>query len=411
MNDSLSARVFQGDARNLSPLQDGEMELIVTSPPYWQIKDYGAQHQIGYSQSLHDYLFDLERVWRECFRVLRAGRRLCVNIGDQFARSEVYGRYQVIPLHSEVISMCQASGFDYLGSIIWQKKTTMNTSGGATIMGSFPHPPNGIVELDYEHILLFKKPGESAKIDAATKAKSALSKQEWKQYFAGHWNFGGARQLGHEATFPDELPRRLIKMFSFAGETVLDPFLGSGTTAKVALETGRNAVGFELNPDYLPLIREKLCPAQLGFDAHAVEFLEAAALQIADGSSRYQPHVEDACPLRDDKQLKAKREAEPLWKVREIAGARAVRLEDGREIALLGVEVPLEKRGEAREYLEKSVRGKAVHLRFEGGEDEAYLLLKNKIFINRKMIEAGLAIAATGDYKWRAKFLKAQNGA
>ncbi len=312
MTDTLGGKVFLGDSRSQEPISDGEIDLIVTSPPYWQIKDYGARHQIGYGQSLHEYLFDLERVWRECFRVLKAGRRLCINIGDQFARAEVYGRYKVIPLHSEVISMCESLGFDYLGSIIWQKKTTMNTSGGATIMGSFPHPPNGIVELDYEHILLFKKPGESLKIEAETKAKSALSKEEWKQFFQGHWHFGGARQLGHEATFPEELPRRLIKMFSFVGETVFDPFLGSGTTAKVALENGRNAVGFELNADYLALIREKLCPAQLGFESRNVEFLAAATPQILASSGRYRPHVEDARPLCDDKALKAKREAQPL---------------------------------------------------------------------------------------------------
>src|SRR6185312_14715765 len=108
----------------------------ITSPPYWQIKDYGAAGQIGFGQSLHDYLLDLSRVWVECFRVLRPGRRLCVNIGDQFARTAVYGRYKIIPLHAEVIAQCECAGFDYLGAIIWQKKTTMNPSGGAVIMGS-----------------------------------------------------------------------------------------------------------------------------------------------------------------------------------------------------------------------------------------------------------------------------------
>lgn len=414
MSEHLEARVFRGDARDLSPLRDGEVDLVVTSPPYWQIKDYGAQNQIGYGQSLHEYLFDLARVWRECFRVLQGGRRLCINIGDQFARTEVYGRYKVIPLHCEVVSMCQSLGFDYLGSIIWQKKTTMNTSGGAVIMGSFPHPPNGIVELDYEHILLFKKPGEPVKIAPEVKAASALTKDEWKSFFAGHWNFGGARQLGHEATFPDELPRRLIKMFSFWGETVLDPFLGSGTTTKVALELGRNAVGWELNADYLPLIREKICPAQLGFDAPKVEFLEAKAVDGGEDVKAYQPHVENARPLRDDKEEKSKREAEPLWKVVEVVDERTVRLESGRQVTLKGLEIGHEQADNARAYLQEFVRGKQVYLRFDDsthGQDEAYVVLKNKIFINRKMIEAGLARAAKGDYKWRAKFKQAQERA
>lgn len=407
------ARVFHGDARDLSAIGDEETDLAVTSPPYWQIKDYATTNQIGYGQSLHEYLFDLARVWGECFRVLRSGRRLCINIGDQFARIEVYGRYQVIPLHCEVVSMCQSIGFDYLGSIIWQKKTTMNTSGGAVIMGSFPHPPNGIVELDYEHILLFKKPGEASKIAPEIKAAAALSKEEWKTYFAGHWNFGGARQLGHEAVFPEELPRRLIQMFSFAGETVLDPFLGSGTTAKVALELGRNAIGYELNADYLPLIREKLCPGQLGFDAPRVGFLSSPTTSETlpkAPPSQYHPHVTDARPIRDETTLRAKREAEPLYKVVEVIDERTLRLESGGQIQLLGIEVETDRAEAAKKYLREFVCGKQVYIRPDEGtkqSEAAYILLKNKIFINRKMIESGLARAGKGNYKWREKFEKA----
>lgn len=411
MNDSLGARIIHGDARDQSSLQDGEIDLVVTSPPYWQIKDYEAPGQIGYGQSLHEYLFDLARVWTECFRVLKSGRRLCVNIGDQFARSEVYGRYKVIPLHCEVVSMCQAIGFDYLGDIIWQKKTTMNTSGGAVIMGSFPHPPNGIVELDYEHILLFKKPGDPVKVPQKVKAASALSKDEWKTYFAGHWNFGGAHQFDHGATFPEELPRRLIKMFSFVGETVFDPFLGSGTTAQVALEQKRNAVGFELNSTYISLIGQKLCAARPGFEPSHVEFISLEPPTLRELTIPYRPHVEDTRPLRDDKEVKAKREAELLWKVVEVVDERTVRLESGRHIALLGVEIEASHVEAARSYLREFVCGKWVHLRFDeltGDEGEAYIVLKNKIFINRKMIEAGIAKAATGHYKHHAKFLNAQ---
>ncbi len=406
MNDSPQARIFRGDARDLSPLRDGEVDLIVTSPPYWQIKDYGTADQIGYNQSLHDYLFDLSRAWSECFRVLRPGRRLCVVIGDQFARAQVYGRYKVIPLHCEVVSMCAAIGFDYMGAIIWQKKTSMQTTGGATIMGSFPHPPNGVVELDYEHVLLFKKPGEGGKIDPETKAASTLSRDEWKQFFAGHWNFGGARQLGHETTFPDELPRRLIKMFSFAGEWVFDPFIGSGTTAKVALELNRSAIGWELNPNYLALIKEKLCSSS----ATQIQFFEASPTVPVGLCAFYTPHIEDAHRLRDDKELKAKRELEPLWKVVDIVDERTVRLESGHNIALLGLQIKPEQAESARAYLHQFVRGQQVYVRFDPKVlgDEAYLVLKNKIFINRKMIEAGLATAAPGNYKWRAKFAALQ---
>jgi len=146
-----------------------------------------------------------------------------------------------------------------MGAIIWQKKTTMNTTGGASVMGSFPYPRNGIVEIDYEFILLFKKLGKhEPKVSRELKEASVMTKEEWRKYFTGHWNFAGVRQDGHLAMFPDELPHRLIKMFSFVGETVLDPFLGSGTTSKVAREMGRNSIGYEINQDFLPLIKSKI---------------------------------------------------------------------------------------------------------------------------------------------------------
>lgn len=303
-----TARVILGDARCMAEIDDGSVDLAVTSPPYWQIKDYGAPGQIGYGQSLHEYLFDLARVWRECARALAPGRRLCINIGDQFARALIYGRYQIIPLHAEVIAQCQALGLDFLGSIIWQKKTTMNTTGGAVVMGSFPHPPNGIVEMDYEYILLFKKPGTMRRVSAEQKERSRLTTEEWKQYFCGHWTFAGARQSHHEAMFPDELPRRLIRMFSFVGETVLDPFLGSGTTAAVAQALERSAVGYEINPAFLPIIREKLCPGQPRLLTPPVRMEERAeAISPVAAPESYTPHVPDARALRDPKQFRFRR--------------------------------------------------------------------------------------------------------
>jgi len=124
-------RIIIGDSRRMSELNDESIDLIITSPPYWHIKDYGVRGQIGYGQDLHQYLKNLYYVWGECFRVLKEGGRFCLNIGDQFARSIIYGRYKVIPLHAEFIAQCESIGFDFMGSIIWQKKTTMNTTGGA----------------------------------------------------------------------------------------------------------------------------------------------------------------------------------------------------------------------------------------------------------------------------------------
>ncbi|MFW5702249.1 MAG: DNA-methyltransferase, partial [Bacteroidota bacterium] len=228
-------------------IEDESVHLVITSPPYWQLKDYDSTDQIGYNDSYETYINNLNLVWSQCHRVLHKGCRMCINIGDQFARSVYYGRYKVIPIRTEIIKFCESIGFDYMGAIIWQKKTTTNTTGGASLMGSYPTPRNGIISIDYEFILIFKKLGDAPKPTAEMKEQSKLSKDEWKEYFSGHWNFAGVRQDGHIAMFPEELPARLIKMFAFAGETVLDPFMGSGTTALAAKKLDRNSIGYEIN--------------------------------------------------------------------------------------------------------------------------------------------------------------------
>jgi len=250
--------ILIGDSRDMGGLSDESVHLVVTSPPYWQLKDYGCPGQIGFDDSYEEYINHLNLVWMECHRVLHPGCRMCINIGDQFARSVHYGRYKVIPIRTEIVRFCETVGFDYMGAIIWQKVTTCNTTGGAVIMGSFPYPRNGIVKIDYEFILLFKKPGKSPAPSRESKEESRLTTEEWNEYFYGHWNFPGEKQKGHLAMFPKELPGRLIRMFSFTGETVLDPFLGSGTTTLAAGELDRHSRGYEINPDFIPLVEEKL---------------------------------------------------------------------------------------------------------------------------------------------------------
>lgn len=252
-------KIILGDSRNLSKIADKSVQLIITSPPYWQLKDYGSDDQIGFNDSYEEYINNLNLVWKECYRVLSDGCRLCINIGDQFARSVYYGRYKVIPIRTEIIRFCETLGMDYMGAIIWQKTTTMNTSGGGAVMGSFPYPRNGILKLDYEFILIFKKLGNAPKPSKEQKQNSILTKEEWNQYFSSHWNFNGVKQLEHIAMFPEELPKRLIKMFSFVGETIFDPFAGSGTTSLAALHLGRNSIGYEINQDFIQVIRDKLC--------------------------------------------------------------------------------------------------------------------------------------------------------
>lgn len=403
----VSGKVILGDSRNMQEVGDESIALVVTSPPYWHLKDYGVPGQIGYGQTLHEYLLDLSRVFRECFRVLLPGRRLCVNIGDQFARSVVYGRYKVIPIHAEVIAQCEAIGFDYLGAIIWQKKTTMRTTGGATVMGSFPYPPNGIVELDYEFILLFRKPGVPQNVPRDLKEAARMSKEEWKTFFSGHWNFPGERQVQHEAMFPEELPYRLIRMFSLPGETVLDPFLGSGTTLKVALELGRNGIGYEIQEAFLPLIREKLGLLPVSFVRRKTQYLPI------NPPEAYKPQVQDASPFVDPGRLRFGPEA--TYRVVAIQEDCTVTLDNGLVISLLGISVPVDRRQEALRYLRQYVLGKRVFVRFHvppeasGAPLPAYLYLANKLFVNRKMIEMGLARAIKDvEHRYLRKFVEAE---
>lgn len=188
---------------------DESVHLIVTSPPYWQLKDYGHPGQIGWNQTWEQYIASLNRVWDECERVLHPGCRMCINIGDQFARAAYYGRYKVISIRTEIIRHCESAlGLDYMGAIIWQKVTSSNPTGGATtVMGSYPYPRNGIVSIDYKFILLFKKPGRPPQVSTEVKEAARLSYERWFEYFAGHWNFPGERSE-HIAAFPEELPPR-----------------------------------------------------------------------------------------------------------------------------------------------------------------------------------------------------------
>jgi len=405
------AKIIIGDSRWMPEIKDKEVDLIITSPPYWQIKDYGEEGQIGYGQSLHEYLKDLYYVWQECYRVLREGGRFCLNIGDLFARAIIYGRYKVIPLHAELIAQCERIGFDFMGSIIWQKKTTMNTTGGANVMGSFPYPPNGIIEIDYEYIHIFKKPGKNKKVPKEVKEASKLTKEEWKEYFSGHWYFGGAKQIEHEAMFPEELPRRLIKMFSFVGDTVLDPFLGSGTTIKTALELQRSAIGYEINKDFLKTIKEKLRIEEkslFAFDDN-VEIVERKEQNLALPSLDYLPSIQDAKPQIDPKKFNFK--GDRLYKVVEIINEGTIMLNTGLAVKFLGIKV--NKKEDTMRYLQDYLLGKNIFLKIGNNELKientlpAYVYLKNKIFVNAYLIKSGLASPDFSEnHTYKNKFIK-----
>ena len=258
-------KIYFQDAINIRKLKEKSVHLVVTSPPYWKIKDYGNKEQIGYNDSLNEYFIKLNRIWEECIRVLHPGCKLCINIGDQFLRAIKNKRvYQIIPLHSYLVNQILIEFENkvvYLGSINWNKVSTSNTSGGGHIMGSIFFPRNGYFFINREYIAIFRKYGKDPRPNPELKKQSYIPIEKWREYFKDTWNFPGINQEEHDAMYPEELPRRLIKMYSFLGDTVLDPFLGSGTTSKVATEIGRNSIGFEIGfnrKNWKALIKKKI---------------------------------------------------------------------------------------------------------------------------------------------------------
>lgn len=423
-------RIINGDSRQMNLLSDRMVHLVITSPPYWQLKDYGTEKQIGFHESYESYINNLNLVWKECHRVLFPGCRLCVNIGDQFARSVYYGRYKVIPIRTEIIKFCETIGFDYMGAIIWQKVTTTNTTGGATIMGSFPYPRNGILKLDYEFILLFKKLGMPPKPTQEQKKLSAMTKEEWNKYFSGHWNFSGVKQNGHLAMFPEELPARLIKMFAFVGDTILDPFLGSGTTSLAARNLGRNSIGYEINEEYFPQIKEKLNVNQKDLFNSQYVFLKDAVKSDLTEEIQKLPYIFKD-PHKLDKKIDPKKlqfgskidqnsgEREEYFSVKEIISPELIRLDNNLVIRLLGVKENKNVHSKAIEFLKEKTKGEKVFLKFDlqKYDDQnhllCYLYLKNKTFLNAYLIKEGLAdVDSAGDFKYKEKFLNMgrQNG-
>jgi len=258
--------VYYKTSEIMEELEDDSVQLIVTSPPYGKIKDYGLDGQIGFSDSFDDYFKRLKSVWSECHRVLEPQCRMVINVGDQYLRTTDYGRYRILSIASKIIDDCIDLGFDFLGDIIWQKISTTNTTGGCSLMGSIYYPRNGLLTYDYEHILILKKhEGKAKKIPLEKKELSKISLSEWKKWYVGHWRFPGIVQKEHIAMFPEELPYRIIRMFSFVGDTILDPFLGSGTTLKITKSLYRKGIGYEINKEFKEVIEQKVKDAKSGY--------------------------------------------------------------------------------------------------------------------------------------------------
>jgi site-specific DNA-methyltransferase (adenine-specific) len=404
----------------MSEVKTRSIHLVITSPPYWQLKDYGSPGQIGYHDSYENYINHLNLVWHEVYRILYPGCRLCINIGDQFARASYYGRYRILPIRTEIIRFCQAVGLDYMGAIIWQKQTTTNTSGGGSVMGSYPYPRNGIIKLDYEFILIFKKPGVAPPVTTEVKEKSKLSKEEWKTYFSGHWQIPGEKQKGHLAVFPLEIPFRLIRMFSFVGDSILDPFAGSGTTSEAAAALERNSCAYEIDESNLSLVKDRLRQAKIKVlvNNNPIPFDFAGRIKelphrFTDpaGLDKLKDPKQDNFGSRIDKKSKPR---ETYYRVKKIVSPTKIILNNGKELTLLGLVPRAGKTKQAIDFLRDITRGTRIFLRFENdsNQTEVYVYLENNTFVNAHLLKQNLASVNTKiNFKHKKRFLTYQRNA
>lgn len=273
-----SHTIYRGDARRVRSFVPEEVHLIVTSPPYFNLVDYEGSKQgsdqLGHHDDYEDFLDELDKVWRQCFELLVPGGRMCIVVGDVCLSRRSAGRHHVLPLHADITTRCCHIGFDYLTPILWSKiaNVTTEVDGPARFLGK-PYEPNGIIKNDVEYILFLRKPGGYRKPTNTQRALSLLEPEEHRKWYRSVWtDIGGeSRHLGHPAPFPSKLAYRLIKMFSFVGDTVLDPFWGTGSTTVAAMQAVRSSIGIEIEPAYIQMGQKRLAqtealtPAQIDF--------------------------------------------------------------------------------------------------------------------------------------------------
>ena len=253
-------RLYQGDARNFAFLADASVHLVLTSPPYWKLKRYNeSAGQLGHVLDYEEFLDDLNQVWSECHRVLVPGGRLVCVVGDVCLSRKDNGRHVVVPLHADICVLCRKLGFDNLNPIIWHKisNAAFEANTSSKFLGK-PYEPNAIIKNDIEFILMQRKPGGYRQPTEDQRRLSMIPKAEFNEWFRQIWTLNGASTREHPAPFPIELATRLVRMFSFHGDSVLDPFNGSGTTMLAAMKWGRNSLGIEIDPEYCRLAARRI---------------------------------------------------------------------------------------------------------------------------------------------------------
>lgn len=253
--------LIHGDARTASALEPNSIHLVVTSPPYWTLKQYNDHEaQIGHVVDYEEFIQALDEVWKNCYRSLVPGGRLVINVGDVcLSRRKNNGRHTVVPLHATIQEHCKEMGFDNLAPIIWHKIANANyEAGGGGFLGK-PYEPNAVIKNDVEFILMQRKPGGYRSPTARERILSIISAENYQLWFRQIWDdIRGTSNPNHPAPYPVEFAERLVRMFSFVGDTVLDPFMGSGTSNVACARWGRNSIGIELDETYFALAQKRV---------------------------------------------------------------------------------------------------------------------------------------------------------
>lgn len=263
-NKDSNSKIYISDSRNMKEVPDNSVNLIITSPPYGALKDYQNDGQIGLNQSYSNYIENLNKVWKECIRVLAPDGKLCINIMPLFesGNATTFKRRVTHTVISDIEKFIESTGEMFTFALyIWDKRKIVRFSS----FGSYPYPTNIFSTFPYEWIIVFCKKGKRKEVSKEIKEKSKLTQKEWADWAVNSfWEMQPSKSKveGHPAPFPKELPHRLIKLYSFYGDTVLDPFIGTGTTAEAAIELGRKIIGYEINDEYLPLINKKIARAE-----------------------------------------------------------------------------------------------------------------------------------------------------
>jgi len=286
-------RLINGDARDLSFIPDESIHLVLTSPPYWNLKRYNENpSQMGHIDNYEAFLAELKKVWEHVFRILVPGGRLVCVVGDVCVSRRRFGRHLVFPLHADICVMCRHIGFDNLNPIIWHKiaNASYEVTNGSKFLGK-PYEPNAIIKNDMEFILMQRKPGGYRKPTDEQRRQSMIDKKDFNRWFQQIWNIPGASTKKHPAPFPLKLATRLVRMFSFVGDTVLDPFCGSGTTMVAAFQNDRNSIGVEIDPEYCQMTARYLKAESSDLFSDAKLVFEKATTQ------------EEASIVREDREL------------------------------------------------------------------------------------------------------------